>query len=98
MHIGALEKKRVTRRDKHKAARSDHLRLLLPDETATSCVQETSRRLAVEAVKTGKRLDLENPSPGPGRVRLRGRGESMIDDHLCDGDYFVLERRENAER
>ena len=27
---------------------------------------------------------------------LRVRGESMIDDHLCDGDYVVIERRENA--
>ncbi len=27
---------------------------------------------------------------------LRVRGDSMIDDHLCDGDYVVIERRENA--
>jgi repressor LexA len=27
---------------------------------------------------------------------LRVRGESMIEDHLCDGDYVVIERRENA--
>ena len=27
---------------------------------------------------------------------LRVRGDSMIDDHLCDGDYVVIERREVA--
>ena len=27
---------------------------------------------------------------------LQVRGESMIEDHLCDGDYVVIERRENA--
>jgi repressor LexA len=27
---------------------------------------------------------------------LRVRGDSMIDDHLCDGDYVVIERRETA--
>jgi repressor LexA len=27
---------------------------------------------------------------------LRVRGDSMIDDHLCDGDFVVIERRENA--
>jgi len=27
---------------------------------------------------------------------LRVRGDSMIEDHLCDGDYVVIERRENA--
>ena len=27
---------------------------------------------------------------------LRVVGESMIEDHLCDGDYVVIERRETA--
>jgi repressor LexA len=27
---------------------------------------------------------------------LRVRGESMIEDHLCDGDFVVIERRETA--
>jgi repressor LexA len=27
---------------------------------------------------------------------LRVRGDSMIDDHLMDGDYVVIERREQA--
>ena len=27
---------------------------------------------------------------------LKVRGDSMIDDHLCDGDYVVIERRESA--
>jgi repressor LexA len=27
---------------------------------------------------------------------LRVRGDSMIEDHLCDGDFVVIERRENA--
>ena len=27
---------------------------------------------------------------------LRVRGDSMIEDHLCDGDYVVIERRDQA--
>jgi repressor LexA len=27
---------------------------------------------------------------------LKVRGESMIEDHLCDGDFVVIERRETA--
>src|SRR5438067_441814 len=27
---------------------------------------------------------------------LRVRGNSMIEDHLCDGDYVVIERRDTA--
>ena len=34
--------------------------------------------------------------PATGVYVLRVRGESMIEDHLCDGDYVVIERRENA--
>lgn len=33
---------------------------------------------------------------GSGVFVLRVRGESMIEDHLCDGDYVVIERREHA--
>lgn len=27
---------------------------------------------------------------------LRARGEAMIEDHICDGDYVVIERKDTA--
>jgi repressor LexA len=51
----------------------------------------------IEAIENREELDLEEMFRSRNGVYvLRVRGESMIDDHLCDGDYVVIERRENA--
>ena len=51
----------------------------------------------IEAVENREELDLEQLFQSRAGVYvLRVRGDSMIDDHLCNGDYVVIERRENA--
>ena len=51
----------------------------------------------IEAVETREEIDLESLFySNKGVYVLRVRGESMIEDHLCDGDFVVIERRENA--
>jgi repressor LexA len=100
-HVGALEKKRVVRRDKHKARSleisSDEL---LPDENRSTKLPLLGNIAAgspIEAVENREELDLETLFQARNGVYvLRVRGESMIDDHLCDGDYVVIERREAA--
>ena len=100
-HVGALEKKRVLRRDRHKARSleivSDER---LPDEnrnTKLPLLGSIAAGSPIEAVENREELDLEQLfSTRKGVYVLRVRGESMIDDHLCDGDYVVIERRENA--
>jgi repressor LexA len=100
-HVGALEKKRVLRRDKHKARSleivSDEK---LPDEdrsTKLPLLGNIAAGSPIEAVENREELDLEQMFHSRSGVYvLRVRGESMIDDHLCDGDYVVIERRENA--
>src|SRR6476620_5513983 len=100
-HVGALEKKRVLRRDKHKARSleivSDER---LPDEdrsTKLPLLGTIAAGSPIEAVENREELDLEQLFHAPrGVYVLRVRGESMIDDHLCDGDFVVIERREQA--
>src|SRR5947199_9624333 len=100
-HVGALEKKRVLRRDKHKAR---SLELVsderLPDEdraTKLPLLGNIAAGSPIEAVENREELDLEQMFHAKNGVYvLRVRGESMIDDHLCDGDYVVIERRESA--
>src|SRR5215472_15529210 len=100
-HVGALEKKRVLRRDKHKAR---WLEIIadekLPDEERSTKLPMLGTIAAgspIEAVENREELDLEQMFQSRSGVYvLRVRGESMIDDHLCDGDYVVIERRENA--
>lgn len=100
-HIGALEEKRVLRRDKHKAR---SLEIIadgkLPDEerpTKLPLLGTIAAGAPIEAVENREELDLERMFHSRAGVYvLRVRGDSMIDDHLCDGDYVVIERRENA--
>ena len=101
-HVGALEKKRVLRRDKHKA-RSLEITSeakLLPDEdraTKLPLLGAIAAGSPIEAVENREEIDLETLFHSPrGVYVLRVRGESMIDDHLCDGDFVVIERRETA--
>src|SRR5438309_10599019 len=100
-HIGALEKKRVLRRDKHKARSLEIIAdERLPDEdrpTKLPLLGTIAAGSPIEAVENREELDLEQLFHARNGVYvLRVRGESMIEDHLCDGDYVVIERREAA--
>src|SRR5947199_3352368 len=100
-HVGALEKKRVLRRDKHKARSLEIVSPeKLPDEdrsTKLPLLGNIAAGSPIEAVENREEIDLETMfSARNGVYVLRVRGESMIDDHLCDGDYVVIERRESA--
>jgi repressor LexA len=99
-HVGALEKKRVIRRDKHKARSVEIIAGVLPDEdraTKLPLLGNIAAGSPIEAVENREEIDLETLfHSNRGVYVLRVRGESMIDDHLCDGDYVVIERRETA--
>ena len=101
-HVGALEKKRVLRRDKHKAR---SLEIIADEQASRRRAQPPSSRCWATSPpaprskpsKTARSSTWRRCStPSNGVYVLRVRGDSMIDDHLCDGDYVVIERRENA--
>ena len=100
-HVGALEKKHILKRDKHKA-RSLEITAegKLPDEerpTKLPLLGNIAAGSPIEAVENREDLDLEQLFQSKNGVFvLRVRGDSMIEDHLCDGDYVVIERREQA--
>jgi len=96
-HIGALQKKGYLRRSRHKA-RSLRLRegIEFPDERATRL--PLAGRIAagqpIEAIEEKEVLDLEEAFVSPfGNFVLRVTGDSMIEDHICDGDLVIVERR-----
>lgn len=100
-HVGALEKKRILRRDKHKARSLEIVsEKKLPDEhrsTKLPLLGNIAAGSPIEAVENREEIDLEQVfNARTGVYVLRVRGESMIDDHLCDGDYVVIERRDTA--
>src|ERR1700710_3182899 len=88
-------------RDRHKAQTLDIISEdLLPDESRATKLPLLGNIAAgspIEAVENREEIDLETLFHSKhGVYVLRIRGESMIDDHLCDGDYVVIERRESA--
>jgi len=100
-HVGALERKRVIRRDKHKARSLEIIAQdRLPDENRSTKLPMLGNIAAgspIEAIENREELDLEEMFRSRNGVYvLRVRGESMIEDHLCDGDYVVIERRDTA--
>ena len=100
-HVGALEKKKILRRDKHKARSLEIVTdKKLPDEhrsTKLPLLGNIAAGSPIEAVENREEIDLEQLfNARMGVYVLRVRGESMIEDHLCDGDYVVIERRDTA--
>lgn len=100
-HVNALEKKRVLRRDKHKARSLEIIAdERLPDEnraTKLPLLGSIAAGSPIEAIENREEIDLETLfAARTGVYVLKIRGDSMIEDHLCDGDYVIIERRENA--
>src|SRR5438045_4359982 len=87
-HVNALEKKRVLRRDRHKA-RSLEITAdgNLPDAGRTSRLPLLGTIAAgspIEAVENREEIDLEQLFASRNGVYvLKIRGDSMIEDHLC---------------
>ncbi len=99
-HIATLQKKRYLKRSRHRA-RSLQLNaeLAFADERGTRLplVGTIAAGHPIEAIEEREVLDLEELFIKPNETFvLRVRGDSMIDDRICDGDYVVCEKRVTA--
>lgn len=99
-HIAALERKGFVNRLPHKA-RSLQLSdaCTFPDERPTllPLAGTIAAGRPIEAIQDSERVDLESFFDAPNETFvLRVRGDSMIDDNICDGDLVVIERRTTA--
>ena len=50
----------------------------------------------VEAIAGEDTLSFSDFTGDPGTFALKVRGESMIDDHICDGDYVLIQKAAEA--
>jgi repressor LexA len=99
-HIGALQRKGCLKRSRHKAR---SLRLSddidFPDQrpTCLPLVGVIAAGRPIEAIEQRETLDLEDMFVSShGNYVLRVRGDSMIGDNICDGDFVIVERRDTA--
>lgn len=100
-HVGALEKKGALLRGEKHRARS----LVVSDSFAFPDEQEESlpfvgrivAGVPLEAFENCERMNLNEEFPADGSTFvLEVSGESMIDDHIMDGDYVICQRRNTA--
>jgi repressor LexA len=95
-HLKALVKKGlITRVDKQARAiqLTDHPRFASPGIPMLGLVAAGS---PTQAIENPERLDFDSLFGGPDHFALKVRGQSMIEDHIDDGDYVVIRQQETA--
>ena len=51
----------------------------------------------IEAVESPERVDVGGMFAGPNHYALKVRGQSMIEDHIDEGDIVILRKQDTAE-
>jgi len=100
-HVAVLEKKGLLRRTPHRA-RSLELssQVEFPDETHRAglpLVGYIAAGAPIEAIEERETVDLDQLfNTSSGAFALKVRGDSMIDEHIRDGDVVIVEPRQTA--
>jgi repressor LexA len=101
-HVGVLERKGLLLRGAKHSARSLQVspKAQFPDlrPTRIPLAGRIAAGMPIEAVEDQQDVDLEQvfSRVGSSTFLLQVTGNSMIEDHICDGDYVVCERRNTA--
>jgi repressor LexA len=101
-HVEALERKGLILRARNRARSLEvSPTVKLPDESKPASYPIVGTIAAghpIEAIEGSREtLELENLfNTRHGTYVLRVKGNSMIEDHIADGDYVIIERRETA--
>lgn len=95
-HLKALEKKGfITREGKSARAIRPTRRSRVRPGLAFKGLVAAGAPIPAEA--QDERIDLHDLFAGPDTYMLQVRGKSMIDNHIEDGDYVVIRKREQAQ-
>ena len=94
-HLNALVNKGLIIR-KDKSARAIQLVNHRPPGAELPLVGSVAAGPPIEAVAQEERLDFSSMFCGKDHYALRVHGQSMIDDHIDDGDYVVIRKQATA--
>jgi repressor LexA len=102
-HLQTLERKGYIRRGYNQSRSIEVVQLPRPvrEEVARHAVDlPLMGRIAagqpVEAVQNPETISLGDFTRAKNVYVLEVKGDSMVDDHICDGDYIIVEQTENA--
>ncbi|MBI5723571.1 MAG: transcriptional repressor LexA [Planctomycetes bacterium] len=101
-HVGALEKKGLLTRGPKHSARSLQVSADFVFQDERTARLPLAGRIAagrpIEAIEDNEAIDLNElfvESPGEKFV-LEVKGDSMIEEQICDGDYVICRKQETA--
>src|SRR5215471_7077668 len=95
-HLKALEKKGLIIREEH-AARAIQLVDHRPASGGLPLLGTVAAGSPLAAVAADDRIEFADLFGGPDRFVLRVKGQSMIENHIEDGDYVVIKQQAHAE-
>jgi repressor LexA len=95
-HLKALEKKGLILREEH-AARAIQLIDHRPASGGLPMLGNVAAGNLMAAVAQEDRIEFGDLFGGPNRFVLKVQGNSMIENHIEDGDYVVIRKQESAE-
>lgn len=94
-HLKALEKKGLILRELF-SARAIQLVDHRPPSVGLPLLGSVAAGSPVEALEQKERLEFNDLFGGPNQFALKVRGQSMIEDHIDDGDYVVIQQKSTA--
>jgi repressor LexA len=94
-HLKALEKKGLITREEH-SARAIQLVDHRPPAQGLPFLGKVAAGAPIQAHEQNERLEVDALFSGPDRFVLKVKGESMINSHIQDGDYVVIQQQKDA--
>src|SRR5579875_2770982 len=99
-HVQALESKQYLRRNYNHSRSLEISERYFSEERARQpaplagvpLLGRIAAGVPVESVADSETLQFSDFAGHEGTFALRVRGESMIDDHICDGDFVLVEK------
>jgi repressor LexA len=95
-HLKALEKKGLIKREGF-SARAIQVLESRTSPASLPLLGTVAAGSPTEAIAQEERLDFKDLFGRPNYYALRVRGQSMIDNHIDDGDYVVIRKQNKAE-
>lgn len=96
-HLANLEEKGVLRRDRNRSRALELLSSTSPSAIELPLLGRVAAGAPIEAIPEEETIAVPEHLLGRGETFvLRVSGDSMIDEHIEDGDYLIVERRDIA--
>jgi repressor LexA len=95
-HLQALQKKGLIRREK---GRSRAIQIVQENhrDPGIPLLGTVAAGLPIETYEQTERIDFRDLFDRPEFYALEVRGQSMIEDHIDDGDYVIVRRQQTAQ-